>query len=406
MATEFRSSLILINEAKLLASAPDTVAAWLEKSGEVSWWAKEADAELELNLLARNERLIDLALAEHGLSPEVLGQLFRRDDEIIRAAVLSNQRSLSSSKHYGSWFNHWKFLSDDLEPSWIAHLSNVEAEALFANGSLPDAFIADFFEQKDVWEALNDDQRLSAAHRIIETLKARQPVANGFDSWRDDRRSAMIDAAWRFSAKAPVDVFWAFALSKLYSFLPPRTILNFDPLQVTERWHVEDPDISELEGENRDIEYGYLSIVPSVRFGLARLASHSFKNRELILKNEDVAIRCGGYAALSLSVAEMEAAFATDGKLACNYLIENEKLWKYKKLRSALENICRKASQDEDYIVSQMADFIREEIRLRELHPNWFSNGLLTSLVKIQAKEKTWGFWIIIAFLTVILIKI
>jgi hypothetical protein len=437
MATEFRSSLILINEAKLLASAPDTVAAWLEKSSEVSSWAKDADAVLELNLLARNERLIDLALAEHGLAQRVLHELYHRNDEVLRVAVLSNQRLLRSRSEFGLWVEYWQFVNKGPDVSWMAGLSLVEAQALFTNRSLPDAFIADFFEQKSPWEVLNDGQRLSAANGIIETLKQRQISQGSSNNRTFFRGSVAGNAAWKFASIAPVDVFWAEALFELYSWLTPTTISNFDALQVAERWNLQDTDKSELE---REIEYnklGYLSTYQSVRCGLARLASEKLSSRSLILENEDVAIRCGGYSALSLSAAAMEAAFATDGNLACNYLIQNEKVWRYEGLRSALEDICSRASQDEDYIVSQTANFNREEIRLRELHPNWFGNEIsvstanhskavaevsvremaeaivrsrqfvsLTNLMKIQAKEKAWCFCIIIAFLAVILFKV
>jgi hypothetical protein len=388
-------------------------------------------------LLARNERLIDLALAEYGLAQEVLHQLFHRDDEVVRAAILSNQRLLKSKTEFGLWVEYWQFVSEGPDVSWMAGLSLVEAQALFTNRSLPDAFIADFFEQKSPWEVLNDDQRLSAANGIIETLRERQISQVSSNSRTFFRGSVAGNAAWKFASIAPVDVFWAYALSELYSFLTPDTIFNFDPLQVSERWHVQDTDKSELEGQRQDNENGYLSPYQGVRCGLARLASRKLGSAGEILTNEDVAIRCGGYSALSLSVAAMEAAFATDGNLACNYLIQNEKVWRYEGLRSALEEICRRASEDEDYIVLQTANFNREEIRLRELHPNWFGDDIsvstvndskalvessvremtqaivrsrefvaLTSLLKIQAKEKAWGFWVIIAFLAIILFKI
>lgn len=437
MVTKYRSSSILINEAKLLASAPDTVATWLAKLGETSSWGENADVALELNLLARNERLIDLALAEYGLSQEVLHQLFHRDDEVIRAAILSNQRLLKSKTRLGFWVEYWQFVNKGPDVSWMAGLSLVEAQALFTNRSLPDAFIADFFEQKSPWEVLNDDQRLSAANGIIETLKERQISQVSSNSRTFFRGSLAGNAAWKFASIAPVDVFWAEALGELYSWLTPTTISYSDALQVAERWNLQDTDKCELERERQRNKYGYLSVYQSVRCALARLASQKLSRGRLILENEDVAIRCGGYSALSLSVAEMEAAFATDGKMACNCLIQNEKVWRYEGLRSALEEICRRASEDEDYIVSQTANFNREEIRLRELHPNWFGDDIsvstvndskavvessvremtqaivrsrefvaLTNLLKIQAKEKAWGFWVIIAFLAIILFKI
>lgn len=433
MTSKHRSPSILINEAKLLASAPETVAAWLEKSGEVSFWSKDADAELELNLLARNERLIDLSLAEHGLSTEVLHQLFHRNDEVIRAAVLSNQRVLKLKATSGYWVEHWQFVNVGPDVSWMAALTLVEAEALFSNRSLPDTFIADFFEQKDVWETLTGDQRLSAANCIIGTLKDRRAGPDRLDRLEVRRHWAVYDASWRFSSRAPVDDFWAYALSELYSYLELQANSNFDPLEVAERWRVPKTDTSELEGEERDNEYGYLSTYQRVRHGLARLASRRRGNARIILNNNDVAIRCGGYSTLRLSAQEIKSAFTLDGKLACHHLIENEHVWKNEKLRSAVEDICRTASKDDDYIVSPTSDFNREEIRLREVHPEWFgykdasfrvlpdkplsessiremANGVATSrgfislrnLIDDHAKGAWWRFSIIISVLAVI----
>lgn len=433
MTSKHRSPSILINEAKLLASAPETVAAWLEKSGKVSFWSKDADAELELNLLARNDRLIDLSLAQHGLSPEVLHQLFHRNDEVIRAAVLSNQRILKSRATSGYGVEHWQFVNFGPNASWMAALSLVEAEALFSNRSLPDTFIADFFEQKVVWETLTGDQRLSAANRIIETLKDRHLGPDKLDSLQVHSHSAAYDAAWRFSSTAPVDIFWAYALSELYSYLNPQTISNFDPLEVAERWHAPETDTSEFDGEKQDNEYGYLSTFQMVRHGLGRLASRRLGSARIILSNNDIAIRCGGYSELRLSGQEIRAAFKLDGKLACHYLIENKHIWKNEKLRLAVEEICRIASENEDYITSSISDFNREEIRLREVHPEWFgskgasfnvltdkplaessiremANGVVTSrgfislrnLMDDQAKGAWWRFSITISVLAII----
>lgn len=431
MATKYRSSSILINEAKLLASSPDTVATWLAKAGETSSWGENTDAALELNLLARNERLIDLALAEYGLAQEVLHQLFHRSDEVIRVAVLSNQRLLKSKTQFGLWVEYWQFANEGPDVSWMAGLSLVEAQALFANRSLPDEFIIDFFDQKRPWMALDNDQRLRAAKYVFETLKERQVERDKFYNSKIFRNSAACDAVWRFSGTAPVDVLWAQALGELYSCLTPCIISNFDALKVAERWYPQDTDKGELERESEHSGAGYLSTYQSVRYGVARIASQKLSSGSLILKNEDVAIRCGGYSTLSLSAGEIKAAFELDGKLACNHLIKNDKIWKNKELMSALENICSKSSHD---IGSPWWNFGREEERRLQLPPNKLRDekptnyskpvtessvrevaegivrsrefGALTNLIKIQAKEKAWAFWVIIAILAVIFFKI
>lgn len=434
MASNYRSPSILINEAKILASAPDTVAAWLAKSGEFSHWSKDADANLEVNLLARNERLIDLALAEYGFSDEVLRELFNRDDEVIRAAVLSNKRILGSKTAYGLWIEHWQFIKVGPDFSWMAELSDVEADALFSNPSLPAAFIMDFFERGGAWEKFDDDQRFRAASNIIKTIKTRQHSSAPINRLKIDYKDELLlRAAWRFSNVAPVEYHWAYALGDLYSELQPIYFSDFDPLSAATRWHLPGTDTEELDAEKQDNQNGYLSTFQMVRSGLARAASRASRYRRQILNNSDVAIRCGGYSILGLSVKEMEAAVALDGKLACGYLVQNESVWKRKTLRSALEDICHKASQDDYSIGSPRSEFNQEELRLRQLHPEWFGDKgvfgipvgdkpvsdssireiaesvvksreflLMKNLIADQSKDMWWRFGIILAVLVVI----
>lgn len=366
MSFGYRSHSTLINEAKLLVSSPEVVAAWLAELGNDSPWGGMADDLLELNLLNREDRLIDLALAEYALSTVVLRDLFERKDEIIRAAVLCNQRVHKMSLGV----NYWTFASDKFDFSWMAALSNVEAEALFANPSLPDHFVADFFEQKGVWNDLNDDQRIAAASNIIETLHKRQSRDEFTDGWAHYSHSNVFNAAWKFSGVAPVNRTWAYLLQRLYSTLVPEVFSKFDPIQTAERWRERDEEYKEYN------EYGNLGDFQGVRCGLARLAAHKSSGlsgaRESILSNEDVAIRCGGYLVFGFSVDEIKAATELDTKLACRHLIRNENVWKNADLRWTLDRACQKESKGDDYIVSLRREFGEQEDKMRILRPDWF----------------------------------
>ena len=437
MADEYRSHSTLINEARLLASAPETAAAWLAKPGRDLRWGGDADDMLELKLLIRNESLIDLALAEHGLSNEVLRQLFDRGNEVLRAAVLSNQRFLKSS--FG--VRYWTFAAEEDDFSWMAELSDVEAEALFANPSLPDHFVAEFFEQKGVWEKLNDDQRLRAASYIIQTLSKR-PTRDDFqDGWADYSYSEVFDKAWTFSRLAPVSLKWAYQLGELYSHLAPSAFSKFDALQTADRWQAPEGEQKELDRELKDNKMGYLGSFQRVRCGLARLAAErsyeKIDQRAAILKNDDVAIRCGGYLVFRFSADEIKAFCKMDGKLACLHLVGNDNVWKKQESRSALQEACRVASKGDDSVMSASLDFRNREKKLRELHPEWFKDedrlddGIddkpltessigemtdriagshaftsLKTFIEAQAKAEAVRFWIIVIILAIIAIRL
>jgi len=68
-----------IREARLLVSSPEVVCAELKRYGEeaVDGFGV-GDKELERNLLARGDQLINLALAEYGTDRDILGELYRR----------------------------------------------------------------------------------------------------------------------------------------------------------------------------------------------------------------------------------------------------------------------------------------------------------------------------------------
>lgn len=419
-----------------MASAPESVASWLSEKGRKSRWGGDEDDALEMNLLARNDRLIDIALAENGLSEEVLRNLFRRDDEITRAAVLGNERFLRDSFGLG----YWTFATENDDLAWMASLTKVEAEALFTNRALPDHFVADFFEQNGVWEELSEDQRVSAASNIIATLSDRPARDDFYDGWADYSYSKVFDAAWTFSRSAPVSLKWAYLLGKLYSTLATRVFSKFDPIEAAERWQAHNNEDKQLDREKDDNERGYLGTFQRVRCGLSRLAADrsygESGQRTAILASEDVAIRCGGYLVFGFQPEEIDAAVAKDGKLACHHLIQNENIWKKNATREALCEACRSASEGDDYVMSQSLDFYRQDDRIREIHPEWFvdedepifsadkpvaesSIGEITeqlaasthitsmqAFIKAQSNVAAIRFWVLLAALAVIAFKL
>jgi len=382
-----RSFTVMLTEAELLVSSADFVADFLQKTKRQKWASdNEIDDETEKSLLARQDDRIDLALARYAMSDDVLSELYGRGQQILRAAVLSNERH---PLHEGSFA--WKFLrgADD-KLSWLGRLSDLELEAFFSNKYIHDELVTSFFEKSEVWSALNDDQRLLASWYMIKKLVDRPTKNNSYD-WDDIGYSSVFDAAWTFSKVSDVSYEWAARLETLYARLVPECFSDFDPLETAKRWHAVKPGDGKAAGSDIDNRYGYLTGFAGVRFGLGRLAANLFYRQEFdrakILDNADIAIRCAGYQELELSTQEIGSACDKDGVFACRHLIYNEKIWRKLENREILGDACSRVSKGYDYIESLVREHNIQSDKIEQKYPSWFEEKIEIEDYRFERKN-------------------
>ncbi len=372
---ENRDLKVVLKEAELLASSPETVANWLRDHNR--WSATDpADDCLEANLLARKHRLIDLALARYGQCDEVLRTLFSRDDEILRTATLSNENVYRSSSYQIAPFldPHHEHGDDGL--SWVSALSELELKALFSNPALPPFPIREFFEMKGVWQVLSEGQRKSAAWCISRNM---MQWADRFSVWDastwEGRRLDAVRAAWELADKIEMTPPWPALLGRLYAELDCPRFVKTDPLQMAARWT--DPDDQEKSKEEN--AQGYLTTFQEVRCGLGRLAAandgYGKEVLSAIIAHDDIAIRCAAYLVGNLSAEQVKAACEKDELLACSYLIKNEDVWKRYETRDLLEEACEKFSKGQDWVVSLSYHFHRQRGIMSKAYPGWFKQN-------------------------------
>ena len=414
--SEFRSPIVILNEAELMASAPEVVAEWL-KNRKKGLYDPDWDDALESALISRKAPLIDLALARYGVSNEVLRALFSRGDLPLRVAALSNENVISASILF-----RWKFVHGGEDLSWMGNLTRPEIYALFSNPGLPDLTISDFFEGMTAWLVLDEDQRLDAVDAMTENLVARSDRDDFFDGWDDYSYSKVFDSAWSFADRTDVNLKWAARLGNLYRGLTPRKFSEFQPLDVAKRWYVPSDDFDLKKHETDDNERGYLGHFQQVRLGLARLAAgkewQHKDTRDGILKSDDVAIRCGGYLGFAFTSEGLEEAWQRDRKLAARFFVANDKNWSTMEGREALDEICRRESEGDDYDISLSREFHRRLEQLEKSNPEWFEeeedslangndipdpileriDGFGQRLANFQTEVK-WGFVILLAFI-------
>jgi hypothetical protein len=154
-----------IREARLLVSPPEIVFEELKKYGEkpVDDFGID-DKELEKNLLARDEHLINLALAQYGTDRDILGELYRRGlgdptnpldaryRQGLRIAVLSNRAT----------HEFWRFpkavIGEEEIRRVVVDADWSEAEALLRNPNTSEELMVALYERRDPFSAVSDDR--------------------------------------------------------------------------------------------------------------------------------------------------------------------------------------------------------------------------------------------------------
>jgi hypothetical protein len=427
---EYRDYKVVLREAELLSSSPETVADWLRD--HIPWSETDpTDDRLEANLLARQERVIDLALARYGTCGSVLQDLFAREDEVLRAAALSNENVYQGIDFPG-------FLDMDRQLNWLSGLSEIELQALFSNPKLASYQIKKFFSMEGAWQVLSESQRKTAAWCIVNNMMKWTDTFSVFDwgTWENTRLEA-IGTAYAFADLVEMTPPWPAMLARLYAKLGEPSSINFDPLKIAVRWTTSD-DEDDTKKENQK---GNLTTHQEVRCGLGRLAAAKargdIKKLQSLLQHRDVAIRCGAYLVAHLSSEQVDAACKKDKYLACSHLIQNEHIWRYGETRDLLEEACRKVSKGEEWIITVLHGFHRQRDLMTEAHPDWFEEKnwqdddvaekpltessvgeiveqiatspafiALTAKVEATSKEGTYRFWVVMAILVVIAFQI
>jgi hypothetical protein len=170
-------------------------------------------------LLARHDSFIDLAIALYGDDPEVLRELWRRDDGALRRAILRNQGRDRGIGDNGLL----NFLQEgDALLAFFRAASREDIEALVTNPNLDGTALAAIFKRQGVFAALPLEQ-----WRTIAALALKNP--NLHRRWLDEVRPYAVgpgreseywsatEQAMRLLLDFPVEPLWASWLLHGYS---------------------------------------------------------------------------------------------------------------------------------------------------------------------------------------------
>lgn len=355
----------------LLASSAERIRDGLieraNRHGDASYVSKEVEAEL----LARRDRLLDLTLAEFCQHAETARALFFREpaDETLRGLILSNTRLAGSALMWG--FPHCLFASEEATFAYFGQIAPDERAALFTNPSLSDEFLEAFLSLGPPWQAMEPQQRLLALRNLAgnEKLQQSPDTRDFYDGWGYYMAGKPFSAAWALIERLEPSADTARHLSVLLRDLPADCS---DTAQISDalgRWQTP-PDESDKEAQENS--KGRLSACQMVRQAGARLLASDYKSdTQELLDSQDVAIRCGAYeGARKLSEEAIEAAVKRDGDLARVHLVRNENLWRTQALRDVLSDDVLRGSETEE----PRWEYADRDRQYRKQHPAWFAD--------------------------------
>lgn len=372
-----RSYAAVIEQAQLMAMAPEAVANYLQQraaQGLRERLEDSVDAICEQALLSRNDPLISISLARYGRHASTLAALFR--DAVpgsgIRLACLSNRETELGgfSRLPLALFDSQAAIID----RWLPKAPYEEIDALFENPTISHSFLIDVLTRSKGCDRIDEDTLM----RIVSALgrnpmlvapvnhASLQPIAS-------DSLLSVIEAAWGLSQVIPRTEPWARILGELYEKLPCAGVDGVDRLTTAGRsiWSHEEED---AERQSNLLAYGSLSPFERVRKGLARLA---FANQAITLNtliiNEDRAFRSAAYAYGDLTPHEISMAFERDGALFYRQALRNEAFWRQAATRRSLHDVALAMGKFENSSEAvELGQFKAVEHSFKEAHPEWF----------------------------------
>lgn len=407
-----RAYTLLITEAELMARSPESVYDWFKHYGaRVDLFTEEIDDETEKALRARNEPLIDLAIAKFtksGSGAKILFTRARRAEETdvhamaVRLAALSNQViGVGFDRIPGALFSD----DDGGVVAWLSKAELPELSALFENPHIDQYFLREFLEQSAPWQALDEDRLVHAMYSLARNPRMREEYDDDMDGLSEYNHNSVFHAGWKLAETVPVTRRWASILAHLFDGMPEGSGVK-DPLTIAERWHAPADDKDAAEEEAKYEKSGYLSNYQLVRSALAKADIDCRLGQvEGFLTSEDPALRAAAYSTMDMSVEQIHAGFERDKNLAVNLCQRNDWLWRDAEKRRALHDVSWAILDFNDSHMDSANTFNHLEEQRRLKNPSWFSEAEPVEQAKppptmadisavIEAGERTRRAWL------------
>src|ERR1700730_10494251 len=301
-----------LTQARLITAAPEFVFEQLKFYGE-NVGKGHGKAELENQLLIRDDKLINLALAQFGTDKAIVVKLYNRTsdnhtnpdheayDKGLRVACLSNRH-----------FDYFNWPDFDLNALMSKGLSP-EAAALLSNPSVPPSVLVTLFKKTESFSQVDEKNWLwmiqTAANN--ERLNTDESTIDGPDMGLWDIHKAIF----HFLETAPVTSHSVHATRTLLNALEPKHCAWPDEISyIIDRWRK-----AEVKNYKGDVEEGWSTHLP-LSEELACLIGILYGHRSTTQKNKpslfgtaddkDIPLRCAYYGCAQLPVMKRTKMFS------------------------------------------------------------------------------------------------
>jgi hypothetical protein len=327
-----------LTQARLMVAAPEFVYEQLKFYSENvgSWEGKE---ELEKLLLGRNDKLINLALAQFATHKEIVQQLYNQacvptdgDEQSynlgLRVACLSNQH-----------FDYFNWPDFDLN-ALMARGFTTEAAALLSNPSIRSSVLEALFKKTDCFAQVDEKNWLWMIEASAQNKRLNIDESNIHGP--DLNLFGIHTAIFTFLQTAPVTSHSARAALGLLSALDPEHTSWPDEIAgVLERWGK--VELKNYKGEDEEGWSTHLSFREELRCLVASLYSRrstSAKSGPRVFgsrNDKDIARRCAFYAGTNLSEKDIQTGFDKDKDVFVFAVVKNCYVLLDKKKRALIE---------------------------------------------------------------------
>jgi hypothetical protein len=359
----------------------EPVFAWLEaRAGRPKDSPSDTDPQVEKSLLARNDPLINLGLAQYGIEDDTVKTLFDSTDPTyrpaLRLAVLSNQALVTHQAYHTGNLVEALIGHRRNAGEWLPSLSNEELRALFKNPTLDDNFLIDFLEQKKGWKELDEQRQIFVLRALAKNPRMTAHYNNVImDGYAEYKHSAVFSAAWQLAETAPVKIQWCWALYELFRHTAASSMMK-EPLEVAKRWFPDPADVKVAAAEASALESGYLGAFAQLREEIARLAVQgSSVGAELdgLLTHQDLSVRLAACRYGRITEAQITAAVARDPKFVFAEVVRNEWLWSRSATREILKTLAWAQPDPKSYMDAPNL-YRHMEAEFRQKQPAWFKD--------------------------------
>lgn len=383
--------------------------------------------KVELALLARRDPLVDLGLAQYGLTGEVLRDLYQRslrgtgdgDQDLgIRVAVLANQ--LAPGRFFES--------NPVVNSTELARLANEgtddEVKALLTN-PMTRTYVGSLYRRKAPFDTLTDDR-----FRALVEFSSRNTRLYFSDDTPDGPDLTHMDierGIYQMLATVPTSLPWLWTLDALlFNYLPTSMYGRKDILEVIQRWRS-----VERRSSNSEDDVGlYTELTTAEEFccKLAAVFGKYFEDSKFkcigAIDSQDIVLRCAFYGNdTQMTPAGMQAAYDRDGRVFAFAALHNTHFYKNRACRAALESMlmgyqtnfyetfCRKmAEREKNFDAKPVSDEIVFEDREKDQELPWAQinqtlatiDASATAAKKAASEAKSLGIWILALVLVVL----